>query len=176
MTLSSFGLRLGAGLLLAGLVAACHGRRADAPPTTSKLYSAMLNGLLKESVPFVSVAQLRQLPGPVLLDTREASEFAVSHLRGARLVGYDTFSLASVQDLPKNAAIVVYCSVGARSEKIGAQLKQAGFINVRNLYGGLFEWVNEGQPVVTAADQPTDRVHAYSPTWGIWLQRGQKVY
>ncbi|MFD1470208.1 rhodanese-like domain-containing protein [Hymenobacter caeli] len=177
MTSSSLGRWLGGGLLLAGLVAACHGRRPAAPPTTSKLYSAMLNGLLQGSVPFVSVVQLRQQPTPpVLLDTREAPEFAVSHLRGARLVGYSTFSLAAVQDLPKNAPIVVYCSVGARSEKIGLRLKQAGFTDVRNLYGGLFEWVNEGQPVVTAANQPTDRVHAYSPTWGIWLRRGQKVY
>ncbi len=163
-------------LALLGVVA-CQRRKPDAPPTTNSLYSAMLNGLLHESVPFVSVTQLQQQPAPpVLLDTREAPEFAVSHLRGARLVGYEKFSLAAVRDLPRNAPIVVYCSVGVRSEKIGAQLKQAGFTNVRNLYGGLFEWVNEGQPVVTAANQPTDRVHAYSPTWGIWLKRGRKVY
>ncbi|GAA4503557.1 hypothetical protein GCM10023172_28640 [Hymenobacter ginsengisoli] len=176
MTASTFGLRLGVVLVLAGLVAACHGRHADAPATTSRLYSTMLNGLLKESVPFVSVAQLRQQPGQVLLDAREPHEFAVSHLRGARLVGYDTFSLAEVQDIPKNTPIVVYCSVGLRSEKIGARLQQAGFTNVRNLYGGIFEWVNEGQPIEGASGQPTDQVHAYSPTWGIWLQRGQKVY
>jgi rhodanese-related sulfurtransferase len=162
-------------LALLGFVA-CQRRKPDAPTTTNPLYSAMLHGLLKESVPFVSVAQLRQQPAPILLDTREAPEFAVSHLRGARLVSYDTFSLAAVHDLPRNAPLVVYCSVGARSEKIGAQLRQAGFTNVRNLYGGIFEWVNEGQPVVTATNQPTDRVHAYSPTWGIWLKRGQKVY
>lgn len=176
MKFSSFGRWLGAGLLLAGLAVAWYQRQPDAPSTTNPLYSAMLRGLLKESVPFVSVAQLRQLPSPVLLDTREAPEFAVSHLRGARLVGYDTFSLATVQDLPKNAPIVVYCSVGARSEKIGAQLQQAGFTDVRNLYGGIFEWVNEGQPVVKAADEPTDYVHAYSRTWGIWLKHGQPVY
>jgi rhodanese-related sulfurtransferase len=177
MTFSSFGRWLGAGLLLAGLAVVWHYRQSDAPSTTNPLYSAMLRGLLKESVPFVSVAQLRQLPAaPVLLDTREAPEFAVSHLRGARLVGYDTFSLAAVQDVPKDTPIVVYCSVGARSEKIGAQLQQAGFTNVRNLYGGIFEWVNEGQPVVKAANEPTDRVHAYSRTWGIWLKHGQPVY
>jgi rhodanese-related sulfurtransferase len=176
MTTSFLVRWLSGGLLLAGLVAACQSRRADAPPTTNKLYSAMLNGLLKESVPFVSVAQLRSQSAPVLLDTRPAAEFAVSHLRGARGVGYDDFSLAKVQDLPKNIPIVVYCSVGARSEKIGAQLQQAGYTQVRNLYGGLFEWVNEGQPIVTGQNQPTDRVHAYSPAWGIWLQRGQKVY
>ncbi|QKG55769.1 rhodanese-like domain-containing protein [Hymenobacter sp. BRD128] len=167
---------LGLGVLaLVGLVV-CLRRKPAAPSTTNGLYSAMLRGLLHESVPFVSVAQLRHAPAPVLLDTREAPEFAVSHLRGARLVGYTAFSLAEVHDLPKDTPIVVYCSVGARSEKIGAQLKQAGFTNVRNLFGGLFEWVNEGQPVYTGANQPTARVHAYSPAWGIWLQRGQKVY
>jgi rhodanese-related sulfurtransferase len=155
---------------------ACQQHQPAPPPTTSILYSAMLRGLLHGAVPFVSVAQLRQQPTPVLLDTREAPEFAVSHLRGARLVGYDNFSLATVRDLPQSTPIVVYCSVGARSEKIGAQLKQAGFTNVRNLYGGIFEWVNEGQPVYTTANQPTTQVHAYAPSWGVWLQRGQKVY
>ncbi|AMJ64819.1 rhodanese-like domain-containing protein [Hymenobacter sp. PAMC 26628] len=175
MTTSSW-VRWLSGGLLAGLAAAYYSRQTDAPPTTNKLYSAMLNGLLKQSVPYVSVAQLRSQPAPVLLDTRPPAEFAVSHLRGAREVGYDDFSLAKVQDLPKNTPIVVYCSVGVRSENIGARLQQAGYTHVRNLYGGLFEWVNEGQPIVTGHDQPTTRVHAYSPTWGIWLQRGQKVY
>lgn len=160
---------------LLGLLA-CQDHKPAAPSTTNPLYSAMLRGLLHQSVPFVSVAQLQHQPAPVLLDTREASEFAVSHLRDARLVGYDTFSLAAVRNLPKDTAIVVYCSVGVRSEKTGARLSQAGFTNVRNLYGGLFEWVNEGQPVYTEANQLTTRVHAYAPSWGIWLQRGDKVY
>lgn len=176
MTFSSFGRWLGGGLLLTGLIVTWYYRQPAAPTTTNPLYAAMLRGLLRESVPFVSVTQLRQLPNPVLLDAREAPEFAVSHLRGARLVGYETFSLAAVHDVPKNAPIVVYCSVGARSEKIGAQLQQAGFTNVRNLYGGIFEWVNEGQPVVNAAQEPTNRVHAYSRTWGVWLRQGQPVY
>lgn len=163
-------------LLLALGPAACQGQAPDAPATTSPLYSAMLQGLLKQSVPFVSVAQLRQQPPAVLLDTRAPAEFAVSHLRGARWVGYEEFKLSRVQDLPKNTPIVVYCSVGYRSEKVGEQLQQAGFTNVRNLYGGLFEWVNEGQPAVTTGDAPTARVHAYSRSWGIWLKRGQKVY
>ena len=175
MTTSSLVLRLGGALLLLGLVAACH-RKADAPPTTNRLYSAMLNGVLQESVPFVSVDQLKGAPAPVLLDTRTPAEFAVSHLRGARWVGYEKFSLAEVRNIPKNAPIVVYCSVGVRSERIGTRLRAAGYTQVRNLYGGIFEWVNEGQPIFTADNQPTTRVHAYSPAWGIWLQRGQKVY
>ncbi|RYF52680.1 MAG: rhodanese-like domain-containing protein, partial [Cytophagaceae bacterium] len=35
---------------------------------------------------------------------------------------------------------------------------------------------NQGNPVVDSTGKPTRRVHAYSRTWGIWLNRGEKVY
>ena len=165
-----------AGTLLLFGPLACQGQGQEAPPTTSRVYSAMLNGLLKKSVPFVSVDQVKKQPPAVLLDTRAPREYAVSHLRGARWVGYEDFVLARVQDLPKDTPIVVYCSVGYRSEKVGEQLQRAGYTQVRNLYGGLFEWMNEGLLPVTTGNKPTTRVHAYSRSWGIWLKRGQKVY
>ena len=176
--MSPIAIRLTLSLLLLLLLgpAACQGQAQDAPATTSPLYSTMLKGLLKKSVPLVSVAQLKRQAPAVLLDTRALAEFAVSHLRGARWVGYEDFVLARVQDLPKDMPIVVYCSVGYRSEKVGEQLQCAGYTNVRNLYGGLFEWMNEGLLPVTAGNKPTVRVHAYSRSWGIWLRRGQKVY
>ncbi|GAA4362292.1 hypothetical protein GCM10023185_30110 [Hymenobacter saemangeumensis] len=164
-----------ASLLLLGTLA-CQGQQPEAPKTSSPLFNTMLGSLLKGSVPFVSVQGLKAQPAPVLLDARAAPEYAVSHLRGARWVGYDDFSLSRVQDLPRHTPIVVYCSVGFRSEKVGEKLQQAGFTNVRNLYGGLFEWVNEGQPTVGANGHPTAKVHAYSRTWGVWLRRGEKVY
>jgi hypothetical protein len=71
--------------------------------------------------------------------------------------------------------VVVYCSVGYRSEKIAARLREMGFLEVYNLYGGLFEWVNRGNPVYRN-EQATRAVHGYSWTWGIWLRRGKKVY
>jgi rhodanese-related sulfurtransferase len=166
------------GVLLLVLLAAKVGQLAlrPGPPTSNGLYSLMLKGLLKQSVPFVSVKELKSEPPPVLLDTRAPQEFAVSHLRGARWVGFDQFSLAAVRDLPKDTPVVVYCSVGLRSEKIGERLRQAGYTNVRNLYGGLFEWVNEGNAAVAAGDTPTTRVHPFSPGWGVWLRRGQRAY
>lgn len=171
---------LSAAVLLSA-AASCQSRSrsqsAEAPRTTSKLYGALLRGLLKGTVPPVSVAELKAQPGgAVLLDARAPREFAVSHLRGARWVGYEEFDLARVRDLPKTTPLVVYCSVGYRSEKVGEQLRRAGYGNVRNLYGGLFEWINEGNPAVEADSTPTARVHAYSPSWGVWLERGQKVY
>lgn len=142
----------------------------------SKAYATMLDALYKKTVPLISVATLRKQTNAVLLDTRTKEEYNVSHLPNARWVGYDDFNLERVADVPKNGNIVVYCSVGYRSEKVGEKLLAAGYQHVHNLYGSLFEWVNEGNPVVDAQGLPTQRVHAYSKVWGIWLKRGEKVY
>ncbi|RAU82034.1 rhodanese-like domain-containing protein [Pontibacter arcticus] len=139
----------------------------------------MLRGLYSHTVPVIKSAELKeqmqQKQPPVLLDARAPEEYKVSHLKGARLVGYDTFEVSKLKDIPKNTPLVVYCSVGYRSEKVGEQLQEAGFTNVRNLYGGLFDWVNTGLPVYNKAGR-TKQVHAYAKSWGIWLHKGEKVY
>ena len=142
----------------------------------SKSYKTLLNTLYKKEVPLVSCDQAEKASGAVFLDTRARPEYEVSHIKGAEWVGYDDFTLDRVRHLPKSTPIVVYCSVGVRSERIGKQLLDAGYQRVYNLYGSLFEWVNQGKPVVDASGQPTQKVHAYSKTWGIWLQKGEKVY
>ncbi|MBO0949450.1 rhodanese-like domain-containing protein [Fibrella forsythiae] len=149
---------------------------AVAQRTISKPFGVMVDALIKESVPVVTCNELKQMPDALLFDAREKREYAVSHLPKARWIGYDDFELSRVAGVPKTAPVVVYCSVGYRSEKVGEKLKAAGFTNVRNLYGSLFEWVNQGNPVVDSTGKPTRRVHAYSRTWGIWLNRGEKVY
>lgn len=136
----------------------------------------MLEAMYKRTVPFVSVTELKKMQNVVLLDTRAKAEYDVSHLPNAHWVGYDDFEMSRVQGIPKNADVVLYCSVGYRSERVGEKLLAAGYQHVHNLYGSLFEWVNEGNPVVDAQGKPTQRVHAYSRLWGVWLKRGEKVY
>ncbi|OIN57760.1 rhodanese-like domain-containing protein [Arsenicibacter rosenii] len=143
---------------------------------TSKAYKALLETLYSKTVPLVSCEELKKMPDPVLLDTRESREYAVSHLPDARWVGYDDFDISRVKDIPKTAVIVTYCSVGYRSEKVGDKLLAAGYKHVYNLYGSIFEWVNQGNTVVDQHGKPTRRVHAYSRAWGIWLRKGEKVY
>ena len=112
----------------------------------------------------------------ILLDTRERSEYDVSHLPNARWVGYKDFDLSRVADIPKDANVVAYCTVGYRSEKVGEKLQKAGFSNVHNLYGSIFEWVNQGNVVYDNAGKTTPKVHAYSKKWGVWLNKGEKIY
>lgn len=144
----------------------------------STSYSLMLKALIKESIPIVAVADLdqKQIQSTTFIDSREKVEFDVSHIKGATWVGYDDFDMARMDDISKNEPIIIYCSVGYRSEKIGEKLLQAGYTNVSNLYGGIFEWVNQGKPIVDLSGKPTTKIHGYSKTWGIWLSKGEKVY
>ena len=138
-------------------------------------YKTLLNTYYDKHFPLVYPEQKELLNKAVLLDTREQEEFTVSHLKNARFVGYKTFDLSTLADISKEQPIVVYCSIGARSQDIGKKLVAAGYQEVYNLYGGIFHWVNEGHPVY-ADDNETMKVHAYSLAWGIWLNQGEKVY
>jgi len=139
-------------------------------------YQEKLHHMLSDKTPVIDVPQLAKERPPILLDARPAEEYDVSHIAGARRVGYGDFDLSRVKDLPKDTAIVVYCSVGYRSEKVTEKLLKAGFTNVRNLYGGIFEWVNTGHTVVDDSGKRTDRVHAYNKSWSRWMTKGVKVY
>ena len=143
---------------------------------SSDAYYKMVNGLLSHSVPEITVDSLKKMDSSViLLDARETNEFKVSSIKGAKYVGYDNFSMSSVNNIPKDVKIVVYCSVGYRSEKITEKLIKAGYHNVSNLYGGIFDWVNKGNTVY-CNNTETQRIHAYNRVWGQWLKKGEKVY
>ena len=114
--------------------------------------------------------------GAVVLDTRERDEYEVSHIRHAQHVGYIWFDMREVYDIPKTDTVVVYCAVGNRSERIGEKLKKAGYQHVFNLYGGIYEWVNQRNPVYNADDVQTTEVHVYDKNWSRWLLRGTPVY
>ncbi|WP_051286953.1 rhodanese-like domain-containing protein [Algoriphagus mannitolivorans] len=138
-------------------------------------YKTVLSGLYDKEFPVVMPQQISDLSFYQVLDAREKKEFEVSHLQGARWVGYETFSLKNLQGLDKNQPVLIYCTVGARSQEIGKKLVENGFTRVYNLYGGIIHWVNEGYPV-EADGKVTPKVHTYSKSWGIWLKKGQKVY
>lgn len=142
----------------------------------SKSYNLLLKKLLKHDVPEISVDSLNKIKDNVfLLDAREIAEFNVSHLGNAKFVGYKNFNIDSLQNTDKNQSIVVYCSVGYRSEKITEKLINAGFTNVQNLYGGIFEWKNKKLDVYDN-NGITNNIHPYNNTWGLWLKNGKKVY
>ncbi|MBU2062476.1 MAG: rhodanese-like domain-containing protein [Bacteroidetes bacterium] len=132
----------------------------------------------KESVPYIQVAELKDKKNLIYLDAREPKEYQVSHIKNALFVGYDDFKseIVTSKIKDKSTAIVVYCSIGVRSENIGEKLQQLGYTNVYNLYGGIFKYKNEGGTVYNLQNKPTDSVHTYNKKWSKYLTKGNKVY
>ncbi|MCI2230209.1 rhodanese-like domain-containing protein [Polaribacter sp. MSW13] len=143
-----------------------------------KKLDKLLNKFNKNNVPYISVNTLASTKA-ILLDAREKKEYKVSHLKNAIYVGYDHFKLnETLEKLPKDKSvqIVVYCSLGIRSEIIAHQLKTIGYTNVYNLYGGIFEWKNNNLTIVDTLGNITEKVHVFNKNWSQWLKKGEKVY
>jgi rhodanese-related sulfurtransferase len=124
-------------------------------PGVRQISTARLNEWLAEPAP------------PLLWDVRTPAEYAVSHLPSADLVSGD--AIAAGAGLSPDTPIVVYCSVGYRSAAIAAQLQAAGFRQVFNLEGSIFEWANQHRPIY-ANGQIVQQVHPYNRHWGKLLK------
>jgi len=133
-----------------------------------------------EKVPYISAIELQNLQQNnkvVVLDSRESNEYKVSHIEGAILVAYDDLKLRSLpENENKYTPLVVYCTLGVRSEVVANELIERGYRDVKNLYGGISEWKNKDYVVVDSTQTPTENIHVYSKKWGKWLTKGNPIY
>ena len=51
------------------------------------------------------------------------------------------------------------------------KLKDAGYTNVQNLFGSIFEWVNQELPVENSKDEIVKKVHTYNWMWSKWVNK-----
>lgn len=111
----------------------------------------------------------------LLLDVREAEEFAVSHIPGAiRLQpGMPAREVLALHGQRlAGAAAVFYCAVGWRSgqmvEGLRAAAGAAPAAALYNLRGGIFRWHIEGRPLAPAG---VSEIHEFDRGWGMLLRR-----
>jgi len=109
----------------------------------------------------------------LLIDSRAAEEFEVSHLEGAQnlLTTEEVKSYLTTLTTPPER-IVVYCSVGYRSAELATQIQDAKIthIPIQNLLGSIFSWSNEGRRLVKDNETPTTKVHPYNKKWSRLLK------
>ena len=83
------------------------------------------------------VAKQMMNEGVVLIDVREADEYAEGHVKGAVNVPLSTLkpgvTLEAVPD--KNQKVLVQCKSGVRAEKASRILVESGYTHVYNMYG-----------------------------------------
>lgn len=106
----------------------------------------------KARVPEISVANAEQAirEANVLVDVREADEFAAGHLPGAVHIarGMLEFRFQGMPALQsRDIKIVLYCKTSGRAALAGAALLEMGYLNVQNITGGFDAWVAAGKPV-----------------------------
>jgi len=68
--------------------------------------------------------EYRSSPGAILVDVREADEFATGHIPGAMSAPLSTISNTT---LPKDAPLFLYCLRGSRSKRAAGILKKMGY-------------------------------------------------
>ena len=164
-------------VVIAGAALYAHNRPAD----LSALHQGIISDYSQVSHISAEAFDRQNTDDIILLDIREADEFAISHIAGARRIDPEISTENLLTQLPKDLTdktIIVYCSVGRRSSALAARAKAhllaKGAADIVNLEGGIFGWHNEKRPL-TSASGSTDYIHPYNDYWNRWVKRKDKT-
>ncbi len=83
-----------------------------------------------------------------IVDLRGAAEYKTGHLKGAENVFVGTLE-KNLDKIRKDEQVIIHCQAGDRSSIGYSILAKHGFKNVKNYPGGISEWVNKGNAVVS---------------------------
>jgi len=106
----------------------------------------------KTRVNEIPVADAEQaiLDADVLVDVREAEEFAAGHVAGAVHIsrGMLEFKFSANPALQsRDLHILLYCKTSGRAALAAAALQDMGYLNVKSIAGGFDGWAAAGKPV-----------------------------
>ncbi len=107
---------------------------------------------VKKSIEEVDVSGLSALlklsDPPLLIDCREADEFAQGIIEGARTIPRGVLEMRIEAIAPsRSQPVAIYCAVGARSALAAKSLGELGYTDVVSLAGGFGAWKQAGLPI-----------------------------
>lgn len=88
----------------------------------------------------------------ILVDVREAAEYSIERITGAKRVSLSAFDSQKIKAEGKK--FVLYCQSGKRSTQAAQKLFADGFDEVIHLEGGLNAWKQAGYPVEKSKNPP----------------------
>ncbi|WP_326576088.1 rhodanese-like domain-containing protein [Streptomyces sp. NBC_00487] len=89
--------------------------------------------------------------GALVVDVREADEYAAGHVPGARLMALRTVP-ARCGELPTNRPVYVICASGNRSRSASDWMNSYG-IDAYSVAGGTSAWARAGRPVAAGSHE-----------------------
>jgi len=130
--------RLAAAGLWVGAVSSLLAGCSDAPSGTDPL-----------RVGLDEARQLFESKQVLMFDIREPKEHATGVASGAVLLPMSQLN-QRLNEIPKNPAqpVLLICNTQNRSAKVVQSMKDAGWTNVRYVYGGMSTWAKSGWPMV----------------------------
>jgi len=165
----------------------------SAPPADAQWFSSTPTPLAEieetvaeryDDIAHVGPEDLAKMQGAdedfILLDVREKREFEVSHIPGAIQIdpdarASDVKALLAEAGADADTPVVVYCSVGRRSSRLGSRVVDGlEGRQVVNLRGGVFAWHNQTRPLENETGE-TDAVHPYNDKWGKLIERREGI-
>jgi adenylyltransferase/sulfurtransferase len=81
----------------------------------------------------------------LILDVREPNEYQINRIAGSTLIPLGELP-RRYQEIDRDQEIVALCKMGARSAKAMDFLRSVGFTRVKNLRGGILEWIDKVDP------------------------------
>lgn len=98
-----------------------------------------------------TIMQWRDAGDVVIVDVREANEYAQEHIPGAVLLPLSTFDPAAVPD-PGDKKLVFHCRSGNRCGMAAARLIADGYEGtIYRMEGGVMNWRLQGGHIETGA-------------------------
>ena len=104
-----------------------------------------------EKANVISIGEVKELiinNNVQLIDLRGAAEYNTGHIAKAENIFAGTLP-ENLDKISKDKKVIIYCQSGDRAAIAYSILAKNGYKNVLNYSGGMNEWVNEGEPVVS---------------------------
>ncbi|WP_299337065.1 rhodanese-like domain-containing protein [uncultured Psychroserpens sp.] len=111
------------------------------------------NELTKSEIKIVSpeeIDSLLELEDVQLVDVRTPEEYKEGFIKHSQNIDFrsSTFD-EDIVKLDKTKPVIVYCKSGKRSAQCSKKLKEAGFVKIYDLKGGITQWKFKGYEIET---------------------------
>jgi len=112
------------------------------------IWPAVRRGAGGASISTLQATLLMNQQNALVLDVRDAAEYAKGHMLNARNIPLGELEARAAElDKHKAKPLIVVCDTGNRSGRAAAALRKKGFEQVLTLGGGIGAWQQAGLPL-----------------------------
>ena len=98
-----------------------------------------------EIVTAEEMQELSEIEDVQLVDVRTPEERKEGYIANSQNIDYNSPTFAQeIKKLDKSKPVIVYCKSGGRSSKCAEKMKDAGFVKIYDLEGGIAKWKFRG--------------------------------